>query len=85
MLENKFYLIPAIFYFPGRVGGWVVGWLGGEELKLKLTQFQFQLKLPVWTELGKSDNKFCIFKDVPEKQNYCHDLISAGSWIVLSQ
>ena len=32
MLENKFYLIPAISYFPGRVGGWV----GGAELKLKL-------------------------------------------------
>ena len=46
MLENKFYLIPAISYFPG----WVCGWVGGDDLKLKLTQFQ--LKLPGGTELG---------------------------------
>ena len=50
MLEEKFNWIPSISYFPGRVGG-LGGWVG--ESEIKANSVSFQLKLPVWTELGK--------------------------------
>ena len=58
MLENKFYLIHTIsllFRVGGRVGGWVAGWVGGWAaglIEIKANSVQFQLNLPVGTELG---------------------------------
>ena len=45
MIKWKLIKIPAISYFPGRVGC-LIGF------KIKTNSGQFQLKFPVWTELG---------------------------------
>ena len=44
----------AILYFPG----WVAG-----GIEIKVNSIQFQLKLPVGTELGKIQNFFSYFEE----------------------
>ena len=51
MLESKLIQIPTISLL-FRVGGRVAGWVAGG-IEIKANSVQFQLKLPVGTELGK--------------------------------